>query len=567
MEFTEPKISTMALIGQIFTEEYLSEKPPKLDLYEICNMIDLSKHPKLLYVEFKSDVKSISKGRCGETDEDPDSKGFANSASFVIELEKDRKPIKLKLSTNGSLQLPGFKTTAEIDTFIEIFKTIVKDISLIPEKYTNIRIISVSMIKYDLSLKNEFVYLDSGRLANYIIENTKMFVSYEGIESRSAEIQFTNENGESIDGYPFWSFKINLTSVKSIETVQSSYKYITEFLITNIKEFVMLDNLTNLFLTLETCQCRGDQKSEEWDDFRSKTIGASEVSSIFGMGYSKSRSALIKEKIELRATKKKTFFGNAATRHGETFEPIAIQIYTRYWNHSGKKPVNIFSMQVSSIIHNKYPYISASPDSIIFTTEEKVSYKDKWTLEKVKEYARAGKITGFFTLEIKCPSNYKTYSGDMTKMIECTNGYVPSYYWCQMQQQMYVTGANHGVFMNNHFVEYSETEYDIDCQMGAKNWRGVILKVYAEEYSKTPVITYYPEDVLAKKADAIIELREKAAEHEGKILRYSYWKLVTFVMTDVEFCPEWESEYVPKITECEKEISEGLRLRSDIDLE
>lgn len=565
-EFTEPKISTIALIGQVFKTKYIDNTTQKLDLYEVCNSVELSLFPNLIYVEYKNDERKISKGKIDNIGKDDiEIKGFANSATFIVKLSgnQERKAIKSKLSTNGSLQLPGFKTEEEIEDFIKIFNNIMKGINIIPSDEVDVHITSISMIKYDLSLKNECVYLDSTRLANYLIDNVKehkIFVSYEGMESKSVEMHWTNSKGESIECYPFWSFKINLTSVKSIESVHESYLHITNFLINNIENFIMLDNLTNLVHILKTYQCNHGQKTEEWDKQRRNSIGASEISSIFNMAFSTSRKQLIREKVKLRKTGQKSFFGNSATRHGEAFEPIAIQLYTRYWNatraKNGSAPY-CFSMQVSSILHNVYPFISASPDSLIFTTDEKIPYSENVTLEKLETLIKESKIYNFHTLEIKCPSNYKIY-GEGQKSIKCIDGYVPSYYWCQMQQQMYVTGANSGVFMNNHFTEISEEEYDgledIKC------YRGVFIRIFKDQNTKVPLTILYPKDCFAKKKDALLELQYPLLNYEekGYIINTVYWHLREFTMTEVEFSDKWETEYVPKIIECEEEIKREM---------
>lgn len=536
LKFTEPTISTIACIGKIYKEP----TNDKLNLAEISKFYKSTTIPHLVGVE------NYVSG------------GFANSITFIISLNDERKDIKSKLSSNGSIQLPGFKSSDEIKQFLNILETILFKMpdELIDKKNLSVQMTSVSMIKYDISLINEGVYLDSIALINFILKCTEMYGSYEGNDSRAAELYISSENmggGKEFPGiecYPFYSFKINVTSVRTFESINESYNFITDFFNKNIKEIVMFDRLKNLIYILKHNQSRGLQKSTTWLSDRMKTLGASEIAPIFGMGFS-SRENLIKTKIEQRVKNERKSFSNESTLHGEKYEPIALQIYMRYINASGKRNHKIILYQPSSITHSQYPFISASPDSIalIVDSDREVDYKKEYTLEDIINDEK--NIHNFYTVEIKCPKKYKKYSGK--DCIPCVNGYIPGYYWTQIQQQMYVIGATYGEFVNNNFIEITENQYDTDK---SNNFKGILL-----ETTDTRRV-YYPANVVATKEEAINDLF-KQYEGSRDNCRLVFWKLEEFTITEVEYYQKWETAYLPEIIKCQEEIDEGVENYED----
>ncbi len=596
LQFTEPKISTIACIGKIFDEKIVDGN--SLNLYEISDAIDMGKFKNIKYIECnyndpvhgkmylmkgskeeESDAESdneIPEVDIEETDVVP-KKGFANSVTIAIKLTEKRKPIKSKLATNGSLQLPGFKSKEEIDLFIEMYKELAASFpaNLIEPKIINVQITMISMIKYDIIVKTKDqvdVPINPSKMISYIVKETSLYGSYEGTDSHSAEISWKNETGDAVECYPFHSGKINITSLRSFEELYKSYQYITEFIRKNITHVIMFTNQQNLLLLLEKYQSKGDQKSLEWEADRTKGIGASEVSSVFGMAFSKSRDGFIKEKVKSRLTGRNSApFGNASTRFGCAYELIAIQLYVRHFNAgaasqtSKKTNYRIAAMGTSSVKHPIYPFITASTDALILCFDpddtDLWNYQKVWTLDDLKKAVEDKKLINFYTLEIKCPTNYQEYDHNSKKIVECTNGYVPSYYWCQVQQQQYVLGAQYGVFMNNNFKEISEEEWDLEKTC----YKGVIMKVYENDFSKAEMTILYPKNVVDAKELSIKELNT-LAENEGFddcVCKIVYWRLVSFRLTDVELDPTWETEYVPKIIQCNAEIDELVELERD----
>jgi len=562
LEFTSPTISTIAYIGLIFKEKLPVNYGLKLN--HVMESIDMGVHSNIIYMECEyrnSENKSVymirgtkEEAEAVESDEVSASstpigeakvgKCFSNSLTFAVKICENRKPIKVKLSTNGSLQIPGFKDPSELEEFLRQFAIIIDSIptEIIPKENLDIHIVSISMIKYYFAANVQFNLV---ALNNFAVSETDMLASYEGNDSKSAELSW-KFGDHYVDFTPAYTGKINVTSLYKIDDIGTTYSYITEFIRKNIKNFIMFDRLENLMLILKHNQVIGDQKSEEWHKARAKGIGASEVSSVFDMSYNQSRAAFVREKANTIFSGKRSFYGNEATEFGVKFEPIAIQFYVRRHNMSGAS-YKIFAYQPSSIRHGKYSCINASPDSIIFALKPGIDLQEGLdltgaTLAYIEKLHADGNIAHFYVLEIKCPKNYKSYYGGMKKMIECVDGHVPSYYWCQVQQQMHVTGATYGVFANNHFNIVSEDGYDKHV-----GYKGVFYDNGRGKYS-------YPKRCGVGKYSALEELGEIG---NGKIV---YWILIDATATNVLWDDTWEVEKVPKIVTCFEEILNVVEL-------
>lgn len=96
------------------------------------------------------------------------------------------------------------------------------------------------------------------------------------------------------------------------------------------------------------------QKSEEWYAKRKKYLTASTIASICGDNKYETRSSAMKKKIGLEPS----FSGNAATEHGNKYEPVAIDKYER---QTGEK---VFNFGLLESINEGEDFIAGSPDGI-----------------------------------------------------------------------------------------------------------------------------------------------------------------------------------------------------------
>ncbi len=118
---------------------------------------------------------------------------------------------------------------------------------------------------------------------------------------------------------------------------------------------------------------------------------------MLGVNPYKSRDDLLKEMaLEINGVSS-DFKGNAATRHGELHEPVAMASYQQETGHAVK--------ELGILLHTEYSFLAYSPDGLITTSsgDEKL-------------------------LEIKCP-----YSNRIPRQI-------PAYYKAQVQLGMEVMG-------------------------------------------------------------------------------------------------------------------------------
>jgi len=143
-----------------------------------------------------------------------------------------------------------------------------------------------------------------------------------------------------------------------------------------------------------------EQNSPDWDAWRKKGIGASEVPTIMGENPYGNALTLFRVKLGLEPP----FQGNAATRRGHALEPLARRAY---FEQTGESVVpHIYqSLRVA--------HLRASVDGINFDCD--------------------------LVVEIKCPSVPKIFN-------MAREGIVPSYYYGQVQAQLFVTGARRAHF-------------------------------------------------------------------------------------------------------------------------
>ncbi len=150
------------------------------------------------------------------------------------------------------------------------------------------------------------------------------------------------------------------------------------------------------------------QLSDEWHAIRKTIITATDVSTITGNNiFQTERELFIKKISECK-------IDNDAVKWGNTFEPIA----KSYYEFKNKEKC----YELGLVIHNKYPFLGASPDGILMS----------------------GKL-----IEIKCP---------ITRQVD---GTIPIQYWIQMQIQMEVCDMPVCDYIDCQFYKcVNKDEYD-----------------------------------------------------------------------------------------------------------
>ena len=251
-----------------------------------------------------------------------------------------------------------------------------------------------------------------------------------------------------------------------------------------------------------------EQRSESWYAKRYNSIGASEVASIFN----KSPFCTLKKYTEKKSLKPTVNTGltfNKFCHHGVKYEPIVQQLYCIR--------ENVGITEFGSIDHEKYSFISASPDGI--TTEGTM-------------------------LEIKCP-----YSREII-------GIPPIYYWYQMQQQLDVCMLNKCDFIECKITEYDNLNdfkndnYNNDY---TKNQFGLEKSCIIEYTNQKNELDYiYPDKLLTNIKD-ILEFhkntKKQIDESEDKnFIKIIFWKVDVYSKFSIYRNKHWWTDNIKIVT-------------------
>ena len=252
------------------------------------------------------------------------------------------------------------------------------------------------------------------------------------------------------------------------------------------------------------------QRTPEWYAFRADKVTASDFSVAHDKNPYCSRLDFILKKSGMETP----FVSNSAIQHGVKYEDVAIYMYELRNNVSVK--------EYGCIPHQKYSFVGASPDGIC--SKHSVN----------KEYV--GRM-----LEIKCPKSRKL------------NGYVPEYYFYQVQGQLEVCELELCDFLECKITEYkSEEEFSEDTnksrnQLYQENGRekGIVIELYDtvkggltyRYFNLEEKKTYYTMKEVKEWEEKIID--ESLENNDIDYVRTSYWKLdeysVILVRRDRDF--------------------------------
>jgi len=150
------------------------------------------------------------------------------------------------------------------------------------------------------------------------------------------------------------------------------------------------------------------QRSPEWYQQRNNAITASDIPTVLGENKYKTPWSLLVDKC---GGNPKPFVGNDATRWGQHYEDVAIEIYSELYN----KEVLSFGL----LIHRDYPWLGGSPDGI---TKDGI------------------------LLEVKCPVSRPIIMGE-----------IPHHYRSQVLLNLEICNLE-----TAHFIEYAPGKSDQD---------------------------------------------------------------------------------------------------------
>ncbi len=253
-----------------------------------------------------------------------------------------------------------------------------------------------------------------------------------------------------------------------------------------------------------------DQRSAEWYAARHTRLTASDLAGAIGESKYDTRFDILKKKVMVDGS---TFTGNFATRWGQKFEDIAVQIYSARY----REEVLEFGM----IEHPTIPFLGASPDGII---------------------ERSGTM-----LEIKCP---------VSRVID---GSVPRHYEIQMQLQLEVCDLDLCHFLECKFSHYDhEILYwsDGSCSQSASGLeKGVLIEAQEKEIPLKYVYCPLGSDKKTVKKWVEESKERLRVELPQTIPVVRYWRLEQFSCVAVHRDRDWFQSVLPKITSFWHEVT------------
>ena len=219
-----------------------------------------------------------------------------------------------------------------------------------------------------------------------------------------------------------------------------------------------------------------EQRTKEWYEQRNNAITASDIPTVLGENAYKTTWSLLVDKCNANP---KPFMGNEATRWGNHYEDIAIDIYSKLKN----KTVLSFGL----LIHPEHSWLGGSPDGI---------------------------TTDGVLLEVKCPLSRQIVMGE-----------VPHHYLSQVLLNLEICDLEMA-----HFIEYKPGKSDEDYIINI-----VEVKRDREWFSKEmPKMKAFWEDVLFYRKNGI-ETHPKykkpriRKKDEGVTLNIKETKFIPFV--------------------------------------
>ena len=286
-----------------------------------------------------------------------------------------------------------------------------------------------------------------------------------------------------------------------------------------------------------------EQRTPEWFKLREDMITASSSGQALGKcPYNGSKpNDLIIEKVFGRE-----FLDNEYVHHGKKYEEIATKIYEVVYNIQVKEYGLIPHM-------GNITFLGASPDGI-------ATYK---TLNN-----NFSNMIGRM-LEIKCPYSRKIKTKGKIEGVIC-----PTYYYCQVQQQLECCKLEKCDFWQCELLEYEDRNewFKDDCKSTRNSEdqdkekyildtikKGCIIQLQPkdiEEYDEFKSVYIYPEniDMTCAEYDQWI-LEKMSSYHESEYYeKYNfdkmlYWKLVKSHNVIINRDKEWFEENLPKLKE------------------
>ena len=291
-----------------------------------------------------------------------------------------------------------------------------------------------------------------------------------------------------------------ITSIHNINNNLENYKeYINYLLNKNIKTYEPIYNqkqintINKIIIKLKKIK-QPEQRTPEWYEFRNNRLTASDLGTVIGVNPYENYNTIVKKKCGIE----KPFYMNKNILKGIKYEDVIIQIYEEI------NKVNIF--EYGCIGHPEIKHFGASPDGIVDTKSENKNY--------------IGRM-----LEIKCPSSRHI------------TGFVPDYYYAQVQGQLEVCNLDYCDFVECKIEEYTDINDYLNDYIDTKNYflnknklfKGVLIEAYDNTKNKNTF--YYCKLGFNKKQITEWEstIIDKILESDNiEYIKTTFWKSIEY---------------------------------------
>lgn len=186
-------------------------------------------------------------------------KVFFNQVSMYVHVHgKRKKPVNVKLFSNGSIQMTGCKTVSHaIEAMEKIFVQLRKVKALVDYKknkiiekpfVTNTESVDINHIK-----NMRIVMINSNFDMHFHIDRLKLYnlltqqnyeCRFDPINHACVNIKYENDE-KAISIFVFEKGSVIITGAKNCSHIKAAYKFINEFLIGNYNEITKNDDFTN----------------------------------------------------------------------------------------------------------------------------------------------------------------------------------------------------------------------------------------------------------------------------------------------------------------------------------
>jgi TATA-box binding protein (TBP) (component of TFIID and TFIIIB) len=252
------KISTMTLVCKLDTI---------FNCKNIARFIDLS-YDGILEVKcgteenLKTNRSLVPKKQKSGKKKKKKKRVFYNQVSMYIMVKgKNKKPVSLKLFSNGAVQMTGCKTMdnamdALLKIFPELLKTkaiIVRDLENVVKvvdkpfvtvpgvlNLKNVKNLKISMINSNFSMNFK---IDRSKLYNLLLDEG-YYVSYDPVKHAAVNVKFDHIE-KTVSIFIFEMGPIIITGAQNCYQIADAYNFINKYLLINYNKIIKNDNLAN----------------------------------------------------------------------------------------------------------------------------------------------------------------------------------------------------------------------------------------------------------------------------------------------------------------------------------